>query len=130
MERLSSALNGVMGAADPQEFVALYGRVVVVMEDVQHLDSASSALLAALLAAAPRDVLLVASFRPWDAPLAGDADRDLRAAAALPKALQVCYRPAAGLLLSCQLTSNIGTASWWYAVLAIGPVVSLALFVA
>lgn len=73
-----------------QEFVALYGRLVVMVEDVQHMDSASSALLAATLEALPRDVLLVASFRPWDSGAPGDVDRSLRTVAAPPKALQVC----------------------------------------
>jgi len=47
----------------PQEFVALYGPLVILLEDLQHFDSASCRLLTALVAALPTGLLLVATHR-------------------------------------------------------------------
>lgn len=59
-----------------QEFVALYGRIVVLFEDLQHVDSASCRLLSALTAALPEDLLTIATYRPAGAHAAAAAEND------------------------------------------------------
>lgn len=60
-----------------QEFVALYGRMVILFEDLQYFDSASCRLLSALTAALPSDVLVVATYRPSSSHVAA-AESDSR----------------------------------------------------
>jgi hypothetical protein len=60
-----------------QEFVALYGRMVVLFEDLQYFDSASCRLLSALTAALPSDVLVIATYRPSSSHVAA-AESDSR----------------------------------------------------
>lgn len=46
-----------------QEFVAIYGRLVILLEDLQHFDSTSCRLLTALTAGMQTAVLIVATHR-------------------------------------------------------------------
>lgn len=87
--------------------MALYGRIVVLFEDLQHFDSASCRLLSALTAALPDDMLAVATYRPSGSHTAAaenDSHHGGVAAAAssdFPKVLQVRQaRSGCGLLKS------------------------------
>lgn len=71
-----------------QEFITLYGRLVLMLEDVQHFDSASCRLLASLVEADPGNVLVIATCRPPDMAHHGNADRAGDLESPLPKALQ------------------------------------------
>ena len=80
-----------------QEFVAQYGRMVVLFEDLQYFDSASCRLLSALTTALPSDVLVVATYRPSGSHVAAVEGESRHGGAAVgssasnfPAVLQAC----------------------------------------